>query len=879
MPAPLDHPWIPRVSRTLASAALAVLAAASPAAANDPIAPALSLLERQYLFEDQLVPATLLDKAIEAYARDVGDLDTRRADDSTWLLATPDCQLRLALEPGATIAALAEPLARIGSFLESCSLALPEEMPAMPTFLLGGLLGGLDPYTTVFDEKRQAEHNIQFLGKLAGIGARIGIRRDELTLLTVYPDSPAARAGLRDGDTVLRIDDLSTKNILVSDAVERIRGEEGSRVTLTIRREAEPQPRAVTVTRGIVVIPTVTSRLLSGDVLYVEITQFSQTTPHDFRREVEEALEETDLRGVVIDLRKNSGGSMLGSSDIGRLFLPEGLLITTAGRDAGAARGITPEIRANGDAPFRDLAVVFLTGPRTASGSELLAASLGNNDRALIVGEPTFGKGTIQKTYPLSESSSLKMTVGRFLPVGHPLPGTGLVPDIEVLALKLGKRRSLLPFPAHRADLPFWLRKPSWATVESRAQAYRLAFAEEMPAGDDVAEPEAPAEEPEEEDPALRDGAPDRTLEIAAAVVRNFGRVSAAEMLAGAREFLDRTAATAEADLVDFMYERGLDWTDGPRPRIESDFDLEVRPSGDLVGAEETDVEVRLTNRSDAPFYRVRGYLESNVGGLAGRALAFGRIGPGATRAWTMRVKIPATARTGPARAVAVLFDDDGEIGETAPVRLVVGAAPRPHLAFRTRVEADAKDPALLSLHVDLENRAEAAASDVDVRLRHPLDERFEIIDGYQQRDRLEGGGSSALLFRARLLGSYAEAPVAELSFLERGHGIFFTAEVPLAAEEGEDRGWRMPPRVEVDALAQNDDGTYVARVSASDDRRLIRVRARVGERTEAYIEPSLAQPNRAVFEIPWNPDAEVERLRIEAVDDDGMRDFYSSGW
>src|SRR5205085_8945568 len=233
-----------------------------------------------------------------------------------------------------------------------------------------------DPYSVVFDEKHQNEHNIQYQGKLAGIGARIGARHNQLTLIEVYPDSPAARADSRNDDEVLRIDDLSTKNILATDAVDRIRGEEGTTVTLLISRKGEPEPRSVIVTRGIVMIPSVKSKILNADILYTEITQFSQTTPDDFRQHLQKAVDDKNLRGVIIDLRRNSGGSMMGSSAIGDLFLKDGLLITTAGRDGQPARGLTPEVRASGDAPSPDMPVIFLTSPATASGSELLAASL-----------------------------------------------------------------------------------------------------------------------------------------------------------------------------------------------------------------------------------------------------------------------------------------------------------------------------------------------------------------------------------------------------------------------------------------------------------------------------------------------------------------------
>lgn len=896
--APRPRPLHPRVSRTAgflcaattfvlfcATSSVVLGAAANAATSNGlpALGPGLSLLERQYLFGDELAPARLLDEAAKSITRDIRDVSARKDDDGAWTWSTPDCELRVALPSEATVRSLETPLADIGRFLSSCSRRLPPRMPEMDSYLLNSVLSGLDPYSAVFDEKRQTEHNIQFQGKLAGIGAKVGTRKDTLVLLTVYPDSPAARAGLQDNDEVLRIDDLSTRNIPVGDAVERIRGDEGTKVNLLIRRKGEPEPRIVVVTRGIVVIPSVTSKMLPGEVLYTEITQFSQTTPDDFRHNVQKFVDDRDLAGVIIDLRNNSGGSMMGSSAIGDLFLTEGLLITTAGRDGLPARGLTTEVRASGNAPFADLPVIFLTAPVTASGSELLAASLRNNNRALLVGEHTFGKGTVQKTFPLHDTSTMKMTVGHFLPDGQPIPGGGLVPDIEVVSFRVGKGRLSIPLPAHRSDLPFWLRRPKWSNTEAAVAAYRLAFAEEFSEEDAKKEEDRENGEAEEPVEPVADGArdpdkPDRALEIAAAILRNHGDVSASGMLGDAQEFLERAVETSEADLGDFMYGHGLDWTDGSRPNGAADFTFEVVPTSTMRAGEETEVDIRLTNRSGAPFYRVRGILDSTGGAFDGRAVAFGRIEPGATRSWRMRIKTPGSARTGRVRVEAVLFDDDGELTKVKPVRLVVQEAPRPHLAFRTRIRPEPDDPTRLAIDVDISNRGEGPAEKVLIRLMHPAEEQFEILEGSGEVEELAPGSTHSFALRARLLGSFAEIPKADLYISENRHGIFLEPKIPLTASPEGEVAWSEPPRIRVDGFTDAAGGGYELLVSAGDDRSLTEVRARIDDDTVAYVEPQGDNPRSARLHLDWNPADDVKRLRVEAVDDEGLKDFYSGG-
>ena len=221
-------------------------------------------------------------------------------------------------------------------------------------------------------------------------------------------------------------------------------------------------------------IPSVEARLLASGNIYAAISQFSQTTPDDFRDHVEALMGANRQRGVIIDLRTNSGGSMLGSSAIADTFLDEGLLITTAGRHGSHVSGLTDEVRADATTPFRDSPVVILTSPRTASGSELMAASLRNNDRAIFVGERTFGKGTVQKTYALGADEALKLTVGNFLPKGLAIPAGGLLPDVEIRTFYLTKNGYRLPLErACKRRNEILATQPSVADGRARANTGR----------------------------------------------------------------------------------------------------------------------------------------------------------------------------------------------------------------------------------------------------------------------------------------------------------------------------------------------------------------------------------------------------------------------
>jgi hypothetical protein len=393
---------------------------------------------------------------------------------------------------------------------------------------------------------------------------------------------------------------------------------------------------------------------------------------------------------------------------------------------------------------------------------------------------------------------------------------------------------------------------------------------------------------------------PDRMVEIAAAILRNHGSSSAKQMLADSADFLTRTVETSEADLTDFMYEHGLDWTDGPHPQTAARLTLQVIPVTPLRAGEESEADVRITNNSDAPFYRVRGVLESTAAAFDGKPVAFGRIEPGSTRSWRMKVKPPGTVRTGRVKVEALLFDDEGEIAKLEPVRLTEMEAPRPHLAMQTRVTTASDDPTRVDIALDIENRGAGPAEKVVVRLKHPTEEQFEILEGTGDADSIAPGAKASFVLKARLLGSFETIPDATIYVTEARHGLFLERKTRLAAPVSNHatvdngaasapaqpdvaapaadsaEGWNEPPRITIEGFDEISDDRVDVRITATDDRGLDHIRVRIDDNTVAYVEPSGADRKSAEIRLPWKPSDDVRRLRIEAVDSDGMKELYA---
>ena len=294
-----------------------------------------------------------------------------------------------------------------------------------------GMLASLDdPYTRFLDPKEFKEMQIDTSGELTGVGIQITLDKDTKEILVVSPieGTPAARAGVQPKDVIVSIDGKSTKGMTTGDAVKLIRGQEGSQVTLGLRRKGEVV--TVPLKRARIEINAVESRInTSADgkkVGYIRLKQFNANAAREMRAAIRE-LEKEGAQGYVLDLRSNPGGLLEASIDIARQWLDEGTIVSTKTRD-----GIQDVRRATGSA-LTDSPVVVLVNEGSASASEILSGALQDNKRAVLVGQKTFGKGLVQSVRGLSDGSGLTVTIAKYLtPKGTDIHKNGIRPDVDI---------------------------------------------------------------------------------------------------------------------------------------------------------------------------------------------------------------------------------------------------------------------------------------------------------------------------------------------------------------------------------------------------------------------------------------------------------------
>jgi len=292
-----------------------------------------------------------------------------------------------------------------------------------------GMLTSLDPHSSFLDTENFSEMQEQTKGRFGGLGVEITMDQGMVKVVSPIDDTPAARAGLQPEDYLIAVDDISIIGMQLSEAVDRLRGEVGSEVTVKIQR-GQLEPFDVTLVRDFIKIRSVRSEIFDG-IGYVRLTTFSeQTTPglmdavDDFFRE-----EGDSLKGIVLDLRNNPGGLLTEAISVSDAFLEEGEIVSTRGREADKGSHVYAK---PGDIA-RGLPMVVLINSGSASASEIVAGALKDHKRAVILGTRSFGKGSVQSVIPISNSSAIRLTTARYYtPSGVSIQARGIVPDIEV---------------------------------------------------------------------------------------------------------------------------------------------------------------------------------------------------------------------------------------------------------------------------------------------------------------------------------------------------------------------------------------------------------------------------------------------------------------
>ena len=300
-----------------------------------------------------------------------------------------------------------------------------------------GMMRSLDPHSMFMTAAERNEFERRTAGQFVGIGVEVGLKDDDLRIVTAFYGGPAHRAGLSSGDTILAVDGRDVSKMTVDDLFEALRGEAGSKVRLSVRHPGKLTPQNYVIERQVVQLDIVRGQLLDDDYGYVSLKSFAEGSAAKVRAEIDRLIEiqkPAPLKGLVLDLRKNPGGFLSEAVELANYFIPSGNIVSTKGRN-----GVTIQnYQANRLKHVYDLPLVVLIDEGTASASEILAGALQDHHRAIIVGQTSVGKASIQNLFSLHDGSSVKLTIGRYYtPSGRCIQAHGITPDVEVEDLTL----------------------------------------------------------------------------------------------------------------------------------------------------------------------------------------------------------------------------------------------------------------------------------------------------------------------------------------------------------------------------------------------------------------------------------------------------------
>jgi len=354
-------------------------------------------------------------------------------------------------QKGATTAPL--PIEELRAFTEvfgrvKSDYVEPVDDKKLITEAINGMLTGLDPHSAYLDQEAFRELQVGTQGEFGGLGIEVGMEDGFVKVVAPIDDTPASRAGLKPGDLIVKLDETSVKGMTLTDAVKRMRGRPNTQITLTVVRKGETKPIVVTLTRAVIKIQSVKSKLLEPGYAYFRVSQFQEQTGENLARAIERHFKENQgaMKGIVLDLRNDPGGLLNGAVAVSAAFLPAGsLVVYTDGRteDSKMKLNARPEDYLRGrmkddynrrlPADAKTVPMVVLVNGGSASASEIVAGALQDHKRAVIMGQPTFGKGSVQTILPLGNNTAIKLTTARYYtPNGRSIQAKGIMPDIPL---------------------------------------------------------------------------------------------------------------------------------------------------------------------------------------------------------------------------------------------------------------------------------------------------------------------------------------------------------------------------------------------------------------------------------------------------------------
>jgi len=315
-----------------------------------------------------------------------------------------------------------------------------------------GMLEGLDPHSTYLDGESYKDLREGTSGEFGGLGIEVGMENGFVKVISPIDDTPAYKAGIKAGDLIIKLDEKSVKGMSLNEAVDLMRGKPGDAITLTVIRENEEKPLVFTIIRDVIKVKSVRFDILEPGFGYLRISSFQSHTVEGLHKAIDQLKQDNNnqLKGIILDLRNNPGGILNAAVGVTDMFINKGLIVYTEGR----IKDSKLKFNAKPNAKLPDVPLIVLVNAGSASASEIVAGALQDHGRGIIMGEKTFGKGSVQTILPMNNNAALKLTTARYYtPNGRSIQASGVIPDIVIDKVKISMIEEAFDHRVKESDL------------------------------------------------------------------------------------------------------------------------------------------------------------------------------------------------------------------------------------------------------------------------------------------------------------------------------------------------------------------------------------------------------------------------------------------
>jgi carboxyl-terminal processing protease len=657
-----------------------------------------------------------------------------------------------------------EVFSEIGALLDEAGVTVTlgeaqDKHAAGSVMLLNAMLAELDAHSALLSPDAYKELRQGTEGSFGGLGVLVGIRDNQLTVIKPLPRSPAQRAGIRKHDRILGIDGVFTYGYSLDELVEYMRGDPGTDVQLSLLREGSVSPSELTLKREVIHVDSVTAKDLEKDgakILHLTVESFSSRTSREVLSAIKKARQRNGgvLSGLVLDLRANPGGLLDQAVQVADLFLQQGIIVTTKGR--------REEVESAGSG-FDEVGfpVVVLIDGDSASASEIVAGALQDHGRALVIGQPSFGKGSVQTIFELPGERALKLTIARYYtPAGRSIQNVGIIPDVWLQPVFRAERNENL-FGAFRYKNERFLRNHlEDASGQPRDANLRWPARKAYYVAD-------PLDEQDQER-----GPVDREMEMALSIIARLHDVYGERLpeeaqrsthwLGMAGPVISKKVAELDAESRAHLLQKfAVPWSEPGMPVYNANVDLQLESGewGEVLPGQTLALKWRIHNREERPVERVSVYVRSEMPGFETKEILVGGLPAKGDKRGTLEVQVPPSWEPGPlVLRVGVAVDAWPAKSGAADVPVQVRARPVAVLEAAVELieESGGRSEGVLEgqekakLRVTLRNVGDADASELTAKLINLSGEQVKIENDGVKVSSLAAGATNEARFSVR---------------------------------------------------------------------------------------------------------------------------------